>query len=93
MPRILRTCKDTIAWVGGTIESAFEDHKLVRRALVIWAVWLITLVVLRAIQLATVIDTATAAMIGSIIGILATVTAFYIKSRELDDKRKSDGMD
>jgi hypothetical protein len=60
-------------------------HKLVRRVLVIWAIWLITTVVLTVTDKITTIDTPTAAMVSTIVGILATVTAFYIKSRELDD--------
>lgn len=72
------------------IEALFEKHKLVRRVLVIWAVCLITYVVLRATEAITTIDTATAAMVSTIVGILATVTAFYIRSRELDAKRDDD---
>ena len=72
------------------IEALFEKHKLVRRVLVIWAICLITYVVLRATEAITTIDTATAAMVSTIVGILATVTAFYIRSRELDAKRKDD---
>lgn len=68
------------------IEALFEKHKLVRRILVIWAICLITYVVLRATEVITTIDTATAAMVSTIVGILATVTAFYIRSRELDSK-------
>jgi hypothetical protein len=87
---ILESCKGFIEWVGKTIEAAFEQHKLVRRALVIWALWLITVVVLKATEHITTIDTPTAAMISTIVGILATVTAFYIKSRQLDDKHDVD---
>ena len=72
---------------GQWVECLFEDHKLVRRLLVIWAVWLITTVVLDAMNKVAVIDAPAATMITGIIGILATVTAFYIRSRELDGKR------
>lgn len=76
---------------GKWVEALFEDHKLVRRLLVAWAIWLITHVVLKAAAKIEVIDTPTAAMVSTIVGILATVTAFYIKSRELDDANsKSD---
>ena len=68
------------------IEALFEEHKLVRRFLVFWAVWLITYVILIAVEKITVIDVPAASMISAIIGILATVTAFYIKSREIDDR-------
>lgn len=70
--------------IGKFVEALFEEHKLVRRLLVIWAVWLITIVVLDVIEKITVIDAAAASLIATIIGILATVTAFYIRSRELD---------
>lgn len=93
MKSILKSCRAFIVWVGQATESAFEDHKLVRRALVIWAIWLITVVVLKATEHITTIDAPTATMVSTIVGILATVTAFYIKSRELDDKRKDDGLD
>ena len=74
--------------LGKWVEALFEDHKLVRRLLVLWAVWLITVVVLNAIGKISNIDAAAATMVGSIVGILATVTAFYIRSRELDDGKK-----
>ena len=75
---------------GKWVEALFEEHKLVRRILVFWAIWLITYVVLTATSKITTIDTASAAMVSTIVGLLATVTAFYIRSRELDDKRDVD---
>ena len=72
--------------IGRWVECLFEEHKFVRRLLVLWAVWLITLLVLKLISLMTAIDMATGAVVTSIIGILATVLAFYIRSRELDQQ-------
>lgn len=69
---------------GRAVESIFERHKFVRRIIVCWAIWLITVVVLKFTSVMTQLDTATVAGVGSIVGILATVLAFYIKSRELD---------
>lgn len=70
--------------LGALVEALFEDHKLVRRVLVFWAVWLISMVILRYVDLMTTLDTATVAGVSTIVGILATVLAFYIRSRELD---------
>ena len=70
---------------GAWVETLFEDHKLVRRVLVAWAVWLITLVILKFVSLMTTIDTATVSGVGTIVGILSTVLVFYIRSRELDN--------
>jgi len=68
----------------GLIDRLFNQHKLVRRVVVAWALWLITLVVLRFVSLMSTIDTATVSGVGTIVGILTTVLAFYIKSRQLD---------
>ena len=73
--------------LGRWVEALFEEHKLVRRLLVLWALWLITYVVLDAVEKVDKIDGSAAAMISTIVGILATVTAFYIRSRELDDRK------
>ena len=74
--------------LGAFTESLFEEHKFVRRLLVIWAVWLITKVVLKLVDIMTVIDTATASVSATLIGILSTVLVFYIRSRELDKEPK-----
>lgn len=73
---------------GKWVECLFEEHKLVRRLLVFWAVTLISWVILRVIPIVNEINAASASMISAIIGILATVTGFYIRSRELDDKNE-----
>lgn len=74
--------------LGKKIDHLFNEHMLVRRLLVIWAIVLITVVVFKLLSIMTTIDTATAAVVSAVVGILATVTGFYIKSRELDAKRE-----
>lgn len=66
------------------VESLFEEHKLVRRSLVVWALWMITTIIFKFESLMVELNTATVSGVATIIGILATVTGFYIKSRELD---------
>jgi len=80
----VRSIKRWFANLGDAIECLFEEHKLVRRVMAGWAIWLITVVVLKFVELMTNIDTATVTGVGTIVGILSTVLAFYIKSRELD---------
>lgn len=76
--------------VGKFIEALFEEHKLVRRLMAIWAICLITYIVVKGVDTIKVIDTPASTFLIAIVGILATVTAFYIRSRELDDKRKDE---
>ena len=80
-------------WWGfwAAVTTLFEEHKLARRFALFWAMWLITVVVLRATQpelLATLGGTAAVGIIGPVIGILATVIGFYVKSREREDQNK-----
>jgi hypothetical protein len=70
--------------VGAFFESLFEDHALVRRVLVVWACWLISVLVLKFISLMTTIDTATVTGVATIVGILSTVLVFYVRARELE---------
>ena len=74
--------------MGKWIENLFEKHKFVRRMLVLWAVLLITWVTYRVVTLIVVIDGAATTLVSIIVGILATVTGFYIKVRELDERDK-----
>ena len=76
--------------LGNLIEALFEDHKLVRRLLVIWAICLITYTVTKGVDMIQILDTPASTFLIAIVGILATVTAFYIRSREMDDKRKDE---
>lgn len=74
--------------LGTFINRLFNEYRFVRRVLVVWALVMITLLIFKLLDIMTVIDTPTAAVVGTIVGILATVTTFYIKSRELDAKRE-----
>jgi len=69
---------------GVWIERLFNEHKLVRRTLVAWAVYEIHRIISHMIKIITEVTTPVASVIGAIIGILSTVLVFYIKSRELD---------
>ena len=68
----------------GWIERLFNQHMLIRRTIVVWAMWLITIVVLRATAVITEINAAVVSLVGTIVGILTTVTVFYVRMRELD---------
>jgi len=61
-------------------------HRVFRRLLLIWAPVIITIVVLRVTEpeVITQIGTAGATVITAVIGILATVTAFF-RNRSNDD--------
>ena len=72
--------------MGKWLNDLFNKHMLVRRLLVFWAIILITLVVLHVIEITKQIDMASASVLTAIIGILATVTGFYIKLRETDGR-------
>ena len=79
--------------MGKWINDLFNKHMFVRRALVIWALVMISLIVFKVLDLMTTIDAATASVVSVIVGILATVTGFYIKSRELDNTHHDMGDD
>lgn len=70
-----------------TVHKLFNEHKLVRRLTLAWACWLITVVVLRVTDHAVLehINGATATVVTGVIGILATVIAFYQWSRQKED--------
>lgn len=73
------------------LDKQINGNRLFRRAVLLWAMWLVTVVSLRATD-AEVLKTATGAagvMVSAIIGILATVIAFYQWHRQQDDKRDS----
>lgn len=71
------------------IESLFERHKLVRRLALGWACWLITVVVLRVteVEALSLVTGAVATVVTAVIGILATVIAFYQWSRQKDEEK------
>jgi len=71
------------------IERLFERHKLVRRATLVWAAWLITAVILRVTEPAMfmLIGTSQATFLLATVGILATVIGFYHRVREQDERK------
>lgn len=86
--RVIAGIGEWLQILGAFTEALFETHKLVRRVLVGWSLWLITLVILKFVSLMTAIDTATVSGVGTIVGILSTVLVFYIRSRELDQQKE-----
>ena len=72
------------------IESLFEEHKLVRRLMVLWAIILITIIVLATFDDLSLVTASVAAALASVVGMLSVVIGFYIQSRKLDDERKHD---
>lgn len=56
-----------------------NEQKLIRRLALLWAIWLITVVVLRVTEPSVLKDVngATATIVTAVIGILGTVIAFY----------------
>lgn len=77
-------------WWGfwSVVTVLFEEHKLARRLALFWSMWLITVVVLRTTVPEVLIalgGAAAATIVGAVVGILATVLGFYLKSRERED--------
>ena len=74
------------------VARLFDDFKFARRATLLWALWLITVVSLRVTEpeIITELNTASGVVVTGVIGILATVVGFYLKSRERDDNRTED---
>ena len=77
------------------MKTLFEEHKLVRRLTLGWAVWLITVVVLRVTQPEYLSDVngATATIVTAVIGLLTTVIAFYQWTRHQEKKDAHDPDD
>jgi len=66
-------------------DRQFNQNKLVRRLIVVWAGWLITTVTLKVFSDLTLINSAVVSGFGLVVGILATVLAFYINARIKED--------
>ena len=67
--------------------SFIDDHKVMRRVSLIWSLWLITVVVLRVTEPTVIVSlggTAAGTIVVSVVGILATVIAFYQHHRNKD---------
>lgn len=77
--------------VSKFVKSLFEEHKAARRVTLFWAIWLISVVVLRVTdpEVIPTITAAAATVITAIIGILTTVIAFYQWHRNSDNKIKN----
>lgn len=72
-----------LAW----LDRLFNKHMLFRRMTLIWACWLITVVVLRVTEPAVLekVTASVASVVAGVIGILATVIAFYQHHRSKSD--------
>lgn len=73
-------------------DRQMNQNKAFRRGVLMWAIWLVTTVVLRVTHpdvLSTITDPA-AIVIVAVIGILATVIGFYQWHRKQDDAAKPD---
>lgn len=64
-------------------ERLINKHKFIRRAALVWACWLITVVVLRVTEpeVLPMINAAVATIVTAVIGILTAVIGFYQWSR------------
>lgn len=76
--------------VSKFIKSMFEEHKAARRVTLFWALWLISVVVLRVTdpEVIPTITAAAATVVTAIIGILTTVVAFYQWHRSKDNNKE-----
>ena len=76
----------------GAVKKLVEEHKLIRRLTLGWAVWLISIVVLRVTDPAVLehVNGATATIVTGVLGLLTTVIAFYQWSRHQERGNASD---
>lgn len=65
--------------ISDLLITALNDHLLVRRLTLIWACWLITVVTLDLLGKTIKLDAPAATYFVSVVGLLATVLAFYMK--------------
>ncbi|HRQ57643.1 MAG TPA: hypothetical protein PLN31_09500 [Azoarcus taiwanensis] len=73
--------------VGRWLDALFERHKFVRRAALIWACALITVVLLRVTtpEALPLVSPPVATIVVAVIGILSTVIGLYQWLRHRDD--------
>jgi len=64
-----------------------DTRKIVRRIALLWAIWLITVVALKASEVLTEITAAGATVVTAVIGILTVVIGLYQSHRHDDDKQ------
>jgi len=71
----------------GWMDRLFNKHKVVRRLIIFWVCWLITVTVLRVTEaeVITKVGAAGATIVTAVIGMLATVIGLYQWSRNKDD--------
>lgn len=86
----MKFLKSLVDSINKTIICLFEKHKLVRRFLVFWAVWLITIVTLRITETNVILNIKSegVTVFLGVVGILTTVIGFYQWHRETECKRK-----
>lgn len=68
------------------IEALFNKHKLVRRLLLLWAVSLITFVIVTYAEKMGQVQTVDGTIIIAVIGILTTVLSVYQFQRHKEDR-------
>lgn len=71
------------------IKFKTASNLFVRRAILAWACWLITVVVLRVTdpEILETVNGSIVAIVTAVIGILATVIGFFQWSRQKDEER------
>lgn len=72
---------------GLFIERLFEEHKLIRRLLVLWAVTLITWTVTRVFSDLAALTAPVATALATVTAILTAVLGFYQWARQNEDKK------
>jgi hypothetical protein len=70
-----------------TLVDLVEKHKFFRRAALVWAVWLITVVVLRVTtpEALPLVSMAVATVVSAVIGLLSLVIGLYQRQRGKED--------
>jgi len=76
-----------VSSLGDWIDRLFNQHKVVRRSLVYWAIGLITFVTIVVFHDLEKITTPVASAFGLVIGLLATVLGLYQWSRNKDGEK------
>lgn len=69
----------------GLVDRLFNKHRLVRRVIILWALWIITKVIFTALDNWTTMTSTTNAFVAIVVGLLATAIAFYRWSRSNED--------
>lgn len=73
------------------IDRLFNEHMLVRRFMVFWAMSLITWVILTVFTDLDKINGHVVTALSIVVGLLATVIGFYNYQRRLDQQERDDG--